>query len=371
MTGGLSLYLDLLRLLAAVEVFVFHLTGFSFIGGQRNAWSSFGHEAVVVFFVLSGFVITHAAKTKDNDLPSYAVSRLTRVYSVALPCLALTCVFDLIGHHLAPDFYAGLTPSGSPLLRLMAGSAMLNEAWVSVQMLSNTPYWSISYEFWYYVLFATLFYLKGRTRWFFAMLAALVAGPKIMLLFPIWLMGWCAYSEVLSKRLQSWCAILLFVQPVFVLTAYGNFHWFKLGGEALEHVLGYPLWRNGMAWSRYVLSDTVLGASIALHLVGAKMLGPRLLPILKPLAKPIRFGADRSFTLYLLHQPAILMAAACLSGAQLGGSRPYLVGLAAVAIVGAVSLITERQRHRLKPLIGAAVDAATNVGRRMSLLPAR
>ena len=41
------------------------------------------------------------------------------------------------------------------------GAAMLNESWVSVQMLSNTPYWSIAYEVFYYALFAALFYLKG------------------------------------------------------------------------------------------------------------------------------------------------------------------------------------------------------------------
>ena len=50
---GLSLYLELLRLLAATEVVLFHLNGFPLLGGHRAAWNAFGHEAVVVFFVLS------------------------------------------------------------------------------------------------------------------------------------------------------------------------------------------------------------------------------------------------------------------------------------------------------------------------------
>ena len=361
MNRGLSLYLDLLRLLAAAQVFAYHLSGFAFVGGHRFSWNSYGHEAVTVFFVLSGFVICHAATTRDRTLSSFAVSRLTRVYSVALPCLALTLVFDFIGHSFAPDFYAGLSPSGSPWLRLGIGAAMLNEAWVSVQMLSNTPYWSISYEFWYYALFAAIFYLQGKRRWIATAACALIAGPKILLLFPIWIMGWAAYAERRSSRLPTWCALALFAQPLLVFALYEHFQLAKAGGGLLQSVLGYPEWRNGMAWSRFVLSDSLLGASIALHLVGAKKIGPKLLPVLQPFTRIIRFGADRSFTLYLLHQPAIIFVAACLAGVTIGSWRPYVVGAATIGIILIVALVTEGQRHRIKPLVAHAVERILRV----------
>ena len=356
MNRGLSLYLDLLRLLAAAEVFAYHLSWFPFVGGHRVVWNSYGHEAVTVFFVLSGFVIRHAATTRDHTLSAFAVSRMTRVYSVALPCLALTLMFDCIGHMFAPQIYAGLSPAGSPLLRLGIGAAMLNEAWVSVQMLSNTPYWSISYEFWYYVLFAALFYLQGRARWIATMACALIAGPKILLLFPIWMMGWAAYAERRSQRLPAWCALLFFAQPVLVFALYEHFQLAKAGGDMLQSVLGYPAWHSGMVWSRFVLSDSLLGASIALHLVAARRLGPKLLPVLQPFTQVIRFGADRSFTLYLLHQPAIIFVAACLTAWPLGEWRPYAVGMTTVGIVLVVALITEGQRHRIKPLVAQSIE---------------
>jgi peptidoglycan/LPS O-acetylase OafA/YrhL len=354
MTRGLSLYLDLLRLLAAVEVLAYHLSGFPF-GFERTALTAFGHQAVTIFFVLSGFVIRHAAGSSDVNVAGYAVSRITRVYSVALPCLLLTLLFDTIGRSFAPSLYAGLITDGSQFLRLAIGAAMLNEAWVAVQMLSNTPYWSISYEFWYYVLFAALFYLRGRQRWLWAAGAALIAGPRIMLLFPIWVLGWGAYRERFSGRFPTWLSWLLFLQPALILWLYTIFHWNRIDRAILEPLLGYDGWRNGLAWSRFLFSDTLLGMSVALHLVGAKGLDGVLLKALGWIERPIRSLAGQSFTLYLLHQPAMLFVGALFSGFALGGLRAWAVTAGTLLIISFVARFTESQRQRFKPLVKTAV----------------
>jgi peptidoglycan/LPS O-acetylase OafA/YrhL len=355
MNRGLSLYLDLLRLLAALEVFAFHLASFTFVGVPRALWNAYGHEAVTVFFVLSGFVIRHAAGARDADARSFAVSRLTRVWSVALPCLLLTLLFDLIGRALMPDYYAGLVPGGSAWLRLAIGAALLNEAWVSVQMLSNTPYWSISYEACYYALFAALFYGRGRSKWLIAALIAAVAGPKILLLFPIWIMGWWACVERHSARVPLWVCVIAFIQPAVVLIAYDHFQLLPASGAWLQSLLGYDAWRHGLSWSRYILSDTLLGASIALHLIGAKRLGAPLWRLLHRVERPVRFGAARSFTLYLLHQPALLMVAACLAAWPAGAGRGAMIAIVTLGIIMLVSWLTEGQRHRFRPMVAALV----------------
>ncbi|GAC1572070.1 MAG: acyltransferase [Novosphingobium sp.] len=376
MSRGLSLYLDFLRLIAAVEVFVFHLAGFGFTGLHRAPWNAYGHEAVTIFFVLSGFVIRHAVQVGDPTIAAFATSRLTRVYSVAVPCLLLTFGFDLIGHRIAPQFYEGLTPSGPAWLRLAIGGAMLNEAWVSVQMLSNTPYWSISYEFWYYVLFAALFYLKGRPRFLATLAAAIIAGPRILLLFPIWLMGWLAYVERKCDKMPVWLSIALFVQPIVMIVVYEGLHLSEFGQHVLEALIGHDSWRNGLAWSRYVISDSILGASIALHLVGAKQLGPALWAVLARGQRPIRFLASRSFTLYLLHQPALLVVAACLSAVPLGPWRPAAIAAATLGVILLVAMITEGQRRRIKPAVATLVACVAALGPRRpepepKLLPGR
>ncbi|CAN5194244.1 acyltransferase [soil metagenome] len=356
MTRGQSLYLDFLRLAAALEVFVFHLTGLPNTGIAKGLWNGFGHEAVTIFFVLSGFVIPFTANTREPDPKGFAVARLTRIYSVAIPCLVLTFAFDWLGHRADPSVYQGLSPSGSALLRLGIGAAMLNETWVSVQMLSNTPYWSISYEFWYYVIFATLFFLRGRVRVIAALAAMLVAGPNILLLFPIWLAGWIAFRERATASWPRWLLSLAFVQPVIVFWAYQHFGLQRIGGRWLEGALGHELWWRHLAWSRYVLSDALLGFSVALNLAAAKHFGPLLETALGLFARPIRWGVARSFTLYLLHQPAILVVTAILATSLPNGFRGIVIGALAILIVIIVAQVTELQRRRLNPLVQRVID---------------
>ena len=354
---GLSLYLELLRLLAATEVVLFHLNGFALLGGHRAAWNAFGHEAVVVFFVLSGFVIAFAAHTREHTPKAYAISRLTRIYSVALPCLVLTLVFDRIGQALVPQLYTGLITDGSALVRLILGGLFLNESWtLSAQMFSNTPYWSIAYEFWYYAVFAGLFYFRGSTRIALTALACLIAGYKILLLFPIWALGWGTYRWTRNHQVGLWLGALLFVQPALVLYLDDSLSWTRHMGEWLASMIGPYHWRIGLSWSRYVLTDTLLGCSMALHFVGAQAIGPWLERALRPLAQPVKWLTARSFTLYLLHQPAMLLAGAVLLalGVPLFGS--WSVFAATWAIVLVVAQRSELQKHRLKPLVEKLLD---------------
>jgi peptidoglycan/LPS O-acetylase OafA/YrhL len=356
MHRGLSVYLDLLRLVAALEVFVFHLAGLPNTGVAKGVWNGFGHEAVTIFFVLSGFVIPYAARSREPDPRAFAVARLTRIYSVAVPCLALTFLFDWIGHRFDPAIYQGLSPGGSALFRLGIGAAMLNEAWVSVQMLSNTPYWSISYEFWYYVVFAALFYLRGRPRLIATLIAMLIAGPNIMLLFPIWLVGWLAYRERATASWPKWLLWLTFAQPLIVFTAYHHFGFQRFGGRWLESALGHELWWNQLAWSRYLLTDTLLGLSVALNLAAAKNLGPTFESALGWFERPIRWGVARSFTLYLLHQPAILVVTALLSTTLPPEFSGISIAVISLVIVILVAQLTELRRSALKPIVQRTVD---------------
>jgi peptidoglycan/LPS O-acetylase OafA/YrhL len=356
MHRGQSLYLDLLRLIAALEVFVFHLAGLPNTGVTKELWNSFGHEAVTIFFVLSGFVIPFAAQTREAGPRAFCVARLTRIYSVALPCLALTFAFDWLGHRIDPAIYQGMSPGGSALFRLGMGAAMLNESWQSVQMFSNTPYWSIAYEFWYYAMFATLFYLRGRSRVIATLIVTVIAGPNIILLFPIWALGWLAFRERSTVSWPKWLIWIAFIQPVPIFAAYQYFNLQNVGGRWLEHGLGHELWWTHLAWSRYLLTDTLLGCSVALNLAAAKHLGPVLERVLRMFARPIRWGVARSFTLYLLHQPAILVVTALFAISLPFEIRGWAIAAIAFLIIMAVAQVTELQRNRMKPVIQWMVD---------------
>ena len=51
-----------------------------------------GHQAVMVFFVLSGFLVGGSVLKAGSkfSVPTYAISRLTRLWIVLLPALILT-----------------------------------------------------------------------------------------------------------------------------------------------------------------------------------------------------------------------------------------------------------------------------------------
>jgi peptidoglycan/LPS O-acetylase OafA/YrhL len=268
-----------------------------------------------------------------------------------------TLLFDRIGQALVPQLYDGLITDGSALVRLMLGSLFLNESWtVSAQMFSNTPYWSIAYEFWYYMIFAGLFYFQGRARMLLTAAACLIAGYKILLLFPIWALGWGVYRWTRTHSVPAALGLVLFLQPALMLYLVDSHELTRIAGQWLASVMGQDNWRIGLSWSRYVLTDTLLGLSMAAHFIGAAALGPWLERALRPIARPVKWLTARSFTLYLLHQPAMLLAGAVLItlGVPLLGS--WSVFLATWVIVLVVAQVSELQKHRLKPLVRWMLD---------------
>ena len=68
-----SIYLDLVRFLAAVVVLLTHLAYKRFTGGLIIEWRTYGNDAVMVFFVLSGYVIAHTVATRDRELVTAGV----------------------------------------------------------------------------------------------------------------------------------------------------------------------------------------------------------------------------------------------------------------------------------------------------------
>ena len=179
MNRSFSLYLDLVRFLAALTVLLFHASGLEFMRVD-TVLGHYGREAVIVFFVLSGFVIAYTADQKDCTLPEYAIHRISRIYSVVIPALILTPMADWIGARIHPEFYVGYNAQSVWPIRVVNSVLCMNEwGFWSVQFFSNVPYWSIPYEVAYYILFGVSFFLKGPTRWVLLSIIGVLAGPKI------------------------------------------------------------------------------------------------------------------------------------------------------------------------------------------------
>ncbi len=339
MKPELSLYLDAVRFVAALTVFISHFALHRLSGGFLWQLNAYGHQAVAVFFVLSGFVIAYATDTRERDARSYVISRLSRMYSVVLPAVVLTVVLDLIGGAWRPDVYNpdwGFAHDWT-FAHLFAALTFTNEIWsLHVKLGSNAAYWSMGYEVPYYVIFGLALYAPARWRTAAVMAALLAAGPAIVVSMPLWLGGVAAYHfckrDTLSARTGLW---------LFFGSAAG---W--LVYETLAWRYGRPLLAGGVYFKRTeMLQDCIIGPLFVAHLIGfnaaAKQLGPWLLRH----SVAIRWTAGASFTLYLCHLPVAQFLLACAPWPVADLRTHGLVVIGTLLAVFVLAELTERRKN--------------------------
>ena len=190
MTNALSFYLDALRFGAALAVFVSHYSTERISGGLFWQFDG-GRTAVLVFFVLSGFVIAWVSDTRERTLEEYGLSRVARLYSVIIPAFVLTAALDSIGKAIDPILYGPEWghSMAHPVVGYALSAVFLGESWTTRVLPGfNVPYWSLNYEAWYYLLFPVAVFPHGRLRTAALIGAVLLAEPRILCLLPVCLM---------------------------------------------------------------------------------------------------------------------------------------------------------------------------------------
>lgn len=347
MSPAFSVYLDLLRVLAASMVVVYHLKTLG-LGPTpvRALMPGFGHEFVIVFFVLSGFVIALAVDRKPQArLSDYLLDRAARLYSVALPCLIVSALVSvalgLTHGHQAP----GAGSAAQIAVGTLASALMLGQAWaLDAFPPSNPPFWSLCYEAMYYLIFGLAVYLRGPRRWVAVAAACLLAGPKVLLLLPCWLLGVAAYrwrDAVVLRRWQAW--VLAWGLPALVFYVLSKAQVGRLTGGWIADVLG--VYATDLARSDNFLKDYLSAALVALHLFAV-----RQLPLRWPawVARGAQAAAGLTFTLYLLHYPLLLAVATGSGAARVAWGA---LGVALVLVMAATWLMgtqTELRRGALR-----------------------
>ena len=302
-TPAMSIVLDLVRALAALAVVIGHMIDMDLYTGPFPLDAQMAHNAVVVFFVLSGLVIAHSVAKRQTEWSEYAIARVARIVPVAwFAVIASTLLF-------AWSRAAGLPEQMMPpydradFQTVVLPLVFLSESGPGNGLVWNPPFWSLCYEVWFYALFGASVFLKGRNRVACLALFALIAGWKILLMMPIWLMGVALvrWSNVLAVRRVTGVMLLLAGLAVVGLAD----HYAKDGVFWLRGLLGVE--DNVMGFSQFVLTDTAMGAGIAAIFVGIRPFADRLAAALRPVERQIAWLAGSSFTLYVLHNPMLLM----------------------------------------------------------------
>ena len=340
--------LDLIRWISAFMVAAGHTWAAmaphdpSLLNGVLWALADTRHSWVIIFFVLSGYLVGGNALLRADrfDFRLYAIARATRIYIVLIPALVLTAGLDGLAHHLAPHshIYAGVWRNGlfggtPPFERYapreIAASLLSLENVLAQPIGTDGPLWSLGFEWVFYFCFPPLMLLAdavgrrlGGRIWatravglaLSVAVAVLLHAPYAGLLWTIWIGG--AVAHVLARK-GRW--------PL-------GLRW----AGALVCILGFaPAFRLD-----YHFRDMLIGFGFIAFLARFPPGERGLHPVLD------RVLASGSYSLYVTHLPVLAFVCLLFSEAGLltqdgGAANLHLVAMlgAAAVPIGAVCVL--------------------------------
>ncbi|GAB3769014.1 acyltransferase [Spirosoma horti] len=149
---------DSFRGMAAIMVILFHLQRLELLSGI--AFVAKSDIFVDFFFVLSGFVITHSNYDRINDFASlrpFIRKRFNRLYPLHLFTLLLVLGFELVRYGIDRYIVKLSFPvfaSDKSMLSFLANLTLAQSLNLFDQVTWNGPSWSISVEFYTYIVWA-------------------------------------------------------------------------------------------------------------------------------------------------------------------------------------------------------------------------
>lgn len=354
-------HMDAIRALAAFIVIACHarMLFFGAHGGQDASGTGtiqylglgLGHHAVIVFFVLSGFLVGNSAwraiRSGRWSWRKYLLQRMTRLWIVLLPALIIGGCLDHAGMRSLGQnnsIYSG--PLGQGMVNpnlpstlsagVLAGNALFLQTIRVPSYGTNAALWSLANEFWYYMVFPLLlvaFFGKGTLlKVVYLSTAAVIltfVGTKIAALFLIWLLGFgiSVLPLGIPARYRQAVTVASFLQFVAV-NAIIRAHPIKMG-------------------------EGLLGLSFALLLYSVAHARQ---PVRNMAYQHLATGFSKfSYTLYLVHLPFLTFLTALIISPWHAWPKDtlHLVGavllvVAAYAYAWVIYLIFERNTDQLR-----------------------
>jgi peptidoglycan/LPS O-acetylase OafA/YrhL len=319
------------------------------MGGFLWQLGGLGHEAVVFFFVLSGYVISFVSADKENNASEYIINRVVRIYSVALPALILTVVLYYIGNYVNPEAFDSLNKRLiNPITTIISAIFFVNQSWIGIPIFSNLPYWSLGYEVWYYVIFGVFIFMSGFKRIALVILCLIMMGPSVLLYLPIWLLGVFCYKAFQHIRTKKNVAYFLYLFSLFLIffLCFGNtqkiingyFH--GLVGESFISMLNEPAEKFG--------ADYLLGVAISMNIFSFAILGKNLVVFNTKVGTVIKLLASYTFSTYLYHMPILFFISAILPFKNNPAVNIVSCLVLTPLIIVLLGNVTEKKKHACK-----------------------
>jgi len=373
-------WVDAMRGIAALAVALFHgmlvlWVGVNAVHGHPASrfdrlasylsWPThYGYVGVMLFFVLSGFVIhlPYAAGSRRFAFGSYFVRRFLRIYPPYAAALVLSLIVATHVHTNRPAMLdAGILEKSFFFLQNYPhwGGPSAELAWL--QPAGNIALWSLPVEFELYLVYPLVLWLMDRFTLTTAMLA--VAGVSlaaslvdIFVAHPRGLMpNWANYVPTFAHYWIVWCAGVWLAEKFArdEMPAW-NLRWSLLfGASAIFGIANRrPLLPND-------IGDFVLMIVFVCAMVWMASRGDRAGRFGN--ANPLVRLGDISYSLYLIHMPVFLcLLALWMRFHPAGAPTNYLVSVAAalfaIPVAYAFSLLFERPSIALGKRLGRSID---------------
>ncbi len=308
----------------------------------------FGHESVLLFFVLSGFVIHKGYVNKflaDSfqrvNIGHFYLKRIRRIYPPFLFALCLTALLDFIGRNMGLSIYTGNTHNEGinitvgnqslTFLTFIGNVFFLFKEYVPI-FGTNGPTWSLKLEWWFYMIYP-FFLLFSRKNIYYSTLL-------IVVLFA--LVNYTSFwTEPLSKAvfssIISWWAGVLLAEVYTKRIGLGllNFAGINILGFFLLPFL--PFYRDLYDFRIALLLTSLISCILYFQ---SKNISFKLI-------ENFKFFGDFSYTLYIIHFPILVF----ISGLVLKFNQNHLPKHSFFALLGIlVSLLIAYLIHFLVEL---------------------
>ena len=193
-----KMHLNLSRGLAAQCVVLGH-AGHYFLPDSTFPFSRLGPFGVLIFFLISGYLIAHCIldnyRDPGYDFGRFLADRASRILTPFVPALFLVAALDSLvimspGYEYARD-YTATTWIGNllmfqdyPLFQVLRRIGVEDASWFVGPFGSGRPFWTLNIEWGLYLAFgATLFYLVRGDRPSGAVILLLVAVYSLIPLY--------------------------------------------------------------------------------------------------------------------------------------------------------------------------------------------
>ncbi|WP_298953105.1 acyltransferase [uncultured Nonlabens sp.] len=303
LSSGSSVILDLIRGVSAQVVVLGH--GISFFAIfpllQQPYFPELQSISVLIFFLLSGFLISYSTirkktKIKSYNIKYYMADRFSRIFSAFVPSLLFVVLIDFLSQKINPESYSY---SSAYNIKTLFGNLLMLQDFPLFFFLpekfitsfgSARPFWTLAIEWWIYLFFGYLILVifnnnKSRIKLSNIILLLIVSiVPMFNLIMGrghgltiYWIFGLLVYvvssSNFLDEIKQNFKIFSLFIIVMFaLLRAY-----FQM--DAYDPIFAFLL-----AIALWLIIDIFKGINFSERMINI-----------------INFISSYSFTLYLIH----------------------------------------------------------------------